>query len=241
MTYGLMGWLYESLIWAPLEKKEFINRGFLIGPFCPIYGVVSILDWYALHFLTEPYSIFFSAMIVCCICEYFISWSLEQIFHIRWWDYSNYPFNLNGRISLYSAVVFGLAGLLLVKIVHPFMMIHYAMIPANIRNIAALVVAGLLILDLTLSAITFINLNNKLKKIYERITSKTKMPFEKLNDNKEKFSDLNVVKKGSKLLLKVENINEKLIGVEHRILKAFPNMKFKYTELVKEIREKIKH
>lgn len=235
-----MGWLYESLIWAPLEKKEFINRGFLIGPFCPIYGVVSVTDWYMLHYLTEPYSIFFSSMIICCICEYFISWSLEQIFKIRWWDYSNYPFNLNGRISLYSAVVFGLAGLLLVKIVHPFMMTHYALLTDRSRNITALIVAGVLVLDIILSAISFINLNHKLEKIYAAITDKTNLPFDKLNDQKEKITNYKVVKKGGELLVKVENINEKLIGLEHRFLKAFPTMKFKYTDLVKDLRNRIK-
>src|SRR5574344_403991 len=118
-VYSFIGWAYESTIWAKAEKKKFMNRGYLMGCYCPIYGFVSLLDWYVLYRFQNPASIFIVAAIVCCCLEYATSWMLEEIFHQRWWDYSNYPLNLDGRISLLSALFFGAAGLLLVKIVHP--------------------------------------------------------------------------------------------------------------------------
>ena len=118
MLYSFLGWLLE-VITKLIEKNRFINRGFLIGPLCPIYGFVALLDYYALSWIKNPVAIFFMAILICCCLEYLVSWSFEKFFGERWWDYSNYAFNLNGRISLYSGLFFGVAGLFLVKVLHP--------------------------------------------------------------------------------------------------------------------------
>ena len=97
IIYSFIGWLMEvtNCLW---EKHRFINRGFLIGPICPIYGVGSVL----LITLLTRYSdnllrLFLHAIIICSLLEYFTSFIMEKIFHARWWDYSKKKYNLNDQ------------------------------------------------------------------------------------------------------------------------------------------------
>lgn len=182
--YSIIGWAYECTIWAKAEKKRFMNRGMLLGPICPIYGLVSFLDWVMLNRFENPVVIFVVAAVVCCIFEYFVSWSLEKIFHQRWWDYSNYPLNLNGRISLPSGLFFGAAGLFLVKIVHPFTIRTISLLPDRWLFITAGVLAFILLVDMLVTGIS-LGLKNpprRIRKIYDSIFYRTALPFEYLNE-----------------------------------------------------------
>ena len=117
--YSFVGWLYESTLYT-ITHKKLINRGFLNGPCCPIYGFGAVIDWLCLGRLSNPVAIFFAGMALCCSLEYFTSWFLEKVFHARWWDYSQRKFNIKGRICLLGAFVFGTMSVIVVKIVHPF-------------------------------------------------------------------------------------------------------------------------
>lgn len=82
-----------------IQFRRFINRGFLIGPYCPIYGFGSVLIGLLLsRYAGEPLVVFILAMVVCGTLEYVTSYLMEKLFHARWWDYSDKRFNLNGRI-----------------------------------------------------------------------------------------------------------------------------------------------
>ena len=185
IVYGFIGWAYESSIWAKAEKKRFINRGMLLGPICPIYGLISFMDWEMLHRIESPAVIFIVSAVVCCIFEYIISWSLEKIFHQRWWDYSNYPLNLNGRISVPSGLFFGAAGLFLVKVVHPFTIqsIGGGRLSDRMIFAAAGVSAFVLLLDIIVTAVS-LGMKvppRRISRIYDRISYRTAQPFEYLN------------------------------------------------------------
>lgn len=96
--YSLIGWLMEVLLTLYNEHK-FVNRGFLLGPCCPIYGFGCII----LYLLLKPYTnnvivLFILTLFTCSVIEYITSYFMEKIFHLRWWDYSNLKYNLNGRI-----------------------------------------------------------------------------------------------------------------------------------------------
>ncbi len=184
MTYSVIGWAYESTIWAKAEKKMFLNRGMLLGPLCPIYGIISLLDWQMLHRFSNPVVIFFFGGIVCCVFEYFVSWSFEKIFHQRWWDYSNYPLNLNGRISVPSGLFFGAAGLFLVKIVHPFTTGAIGRLPDTHIYTLSIVLASILLVDIIVTSVS-IGLKNpprRVRVIYDSITHRTARPFDYLNE-----------------------------------------------------------
>ena len=126
---AMLGWLME-VVCKLIQFHRFINRGFLIGPYCPIYGfgsvlIVLLLERYAEH----PAVVFFMGMLVCGTLEYVTSYGMERLFHARWWDYSGRRFNLNGRICAGTLIPFGLLGLLLVYVLKPGLFSLFGRLP----------------------------------------------------------------------------------------------------------------
>lgn len=100
---------------------RFINRGFLIGPWCPIYGFGTVLITLLLSkFTDDPLAVFALAMLLCGTLEYLTSYIMEKAFHARWWDYSTKKFNLNGRVCADTLIPFGLLGLGMIYFIKPF-------------------------------------------------------------------------------------------------------------------------
>ena len=122
MIYSVAGWLLEVTC-KYIDYKKFINRGFLIGPYCPIYGFGSVLITFLLYrYEEDPIVLFLMTILICGALEYFTSWAMEKIFKARWWDYSKRKFNLDGRICLGTLVPFGVFGLILTYITNPFLL-----------------------------------------------------------------------------------------------------------------------
>jgi len=120
-TYSVFGYLVEVIFCSLHEKKLVFNRGFLLGPYLPIYGVGAIIIVYYLNqYQNDLVALFIMGAVFCSFVEYFTSLIMEKIFKIRWWDYSHMKFNLNGRICLYNSFLFGLGGILIVKFINPF-------------------------------------------------------------------------------------------------------------------------
>ena len=120
MIYSFFGWVYESIL-CSITSGSLVNRGFLNGPVCPVYGFGALVV--ILAFWWEPdirvWNLFFSSMVLTCTLVYLTSWAMEMLFHARWWDYSQYRFHINGRVCLLGAVAFGAFSVLLIKVVHP--------------------------------------------------------------------------------------------------------------------------
>ena len=117
--YSVFGWCLENADQF-LRKHKVSNRGFLIGTYCPIYGVGALL----LHLLLSKYAndpivLFILSVIVCASLEYLISYIMEVTFNARWWDYSDRRFNLNGRICLETSIPFGIFGTLSIYVFNP--------------------------------------------------------------------------------------------------------------------------
>ena len=119
MIYSVIGWIYESTIYS-IGKRKLINRGFLNGPYCPIYGTGAVLVLLVLGRLRNPVLLFFAGAVLTCSLEYLTSWLMEKLFHARWWDYSKRKFNIGGRVCLIGAVVFGAFSVVLILFLHPF-------------------------------------------------------------------------------------------------------------------------
>lgn len=148
LIYSFIGWIWETL-YCSLNTAHFVNRGFLYGPLCPIYGFGGLLIMYLLHPLAETWwQLFLAAAIVCSVLEYFTSWLLEALFHTRWWDYSRRRFNLHGRIFLGGALCFGLMGTLAEHFVQPFLTRVLTGFPETSTRMLATVLLLVLILDL---------------------------------------------------------------------------------------------
>ncbi len=160
------GWLFESA-YNVVRTGHWEKRGFLYGPFCPIYGV-GVVVGFLLFDRPEVASgafpvwgVFLASMAGSAVLEYGVSVALERLFGAVWWDYSNLPLNLNGRICLPASLLFGLAGLLVAYV--GVLLAHEiaALVPATVFEVAALVAVGLLACDFTATVISLSDLMDK--------------------------------------------------------------------------------
>lgn len=151
-----MAWIWEGII-TMYEVGEFVNRGFLHGFWLPIYGIGSIL-LITIFGRTKhsAFAIFFFSMIICSIMEYMTSYILERLFHKKWWDYSYLVFHLNGRICLFSMVMFGIAGCLLIFYIAPFLNKQINKIPKTIQKFICIIFCTFFCIDMLVS---FLNPN----------------------------------------------------------------------------------
>ena len=150
LFYSFCGWVYESILVSILERRP-VNRGFLNGPLCPIYGAGAVGAVVVLGQVHNPLVVFLLSMVGASILEYVTSWVMEVLFHARWWDYSDYKFNLNGRICLLGAVVFGLGGVVIVRVIQPQVEYWTGLMPLPVVHWLSIVCLLLLIIDLTVT------------------------------------------------------------------------------------------
>ena len=210
LMYAILGWIAEVLL-ALYTHKKFINRGFLIGPYCPIYGVgVLLIIWLLKRYTDSALALFVLAMVICMVLEYLTSFIMEKLFNTRWWDYSDMRFNINGRICLETAIPFGIGGLIIMYIVNPF----FERI-LNMLSSKAIVIIGISLLILFL-----IDLGISLRVIL-RINS---VDVSKYTDNTE------LVNKKVKEYLMAHSV------LTRRLIESFPNAKLR----IKKIKDKIK-
>lgn len=150
IVYSIAGWLLEITV-GLLQKHRFVNRGFLIGPICPIYGTGALLITFCLSPLHNPIVIFLASVLICATLEYSTSVIMEKLFHVRWWDYSDRPFNLNGRICLEALIVFGIGGTLVTLIFSPALYHILSSLPNVALYALALIFVVALLADAFLS------------------------------------------------------------------------------------------
>ncbi len=147
IIYSFMGWLMEVIL-TLFKQHKFVNRGFLIGPYCPIYGYGCLLIILLLKkYMDSPVTLFIMAIVICSILEYMTSLVMEKLFNARWWDYSDKKFNINGRICLETMLPFGILGLLIIYIINPFYMKILEKINPLILTILAIIILILFIVD----------------------------------------------------------------------------------------------
>ena len=153
LTFSVTGWLWEVLHHL-VSYGELVNRGTMAGPWLPIYGVGGVLILLVLKPLREkPALMFLGAFALCGVLEYGASWVLERLLHVRYWDYTGYFMNLNGRICLEGLLVFGLAGLGFTYVFAPLLDNLFSRIPKKPRTLAAALLAALFLADLCYSAV----------------------------------------------------------------------------------------
>lgn len=198
LSYSFLGWCTE-VICKLIEKKKFINRGFLIGPYCPIYGWGAIAITLLLKkYINDPIVLFIMAMVVCSILEYATSYILEKLFHARWWDYSKKRFNINGRICLETMIPFGILGCFISYVMNPFLINHIQSIPQITRH----VIAGILGMGFLIDNIISIKIMSNVRTTTTQVTK----------DNTEE-----ITKKVKEILLQKSILNRRLIH-------AFPKL-----------------
>ena len=161
--YSFAGWVMET-VQISIRQKKFVNRGFLIGPDCPIYGGGVLL----ITLLLQKYAgdlplTFILSILICGTLEYMTSYVMEKIFKARWWDYSQRKFNINGRICLETLIPFGIAGTFILYIANPFIMKYINMIPELGLHIFTVVFLLIYVTDMIVSFKIILNLKEMTK------------------------------------------------------------------------------
>ena len=151
IIYSFIGWIVELINVFIIEHK-IVDRGFLIGPYLPIYGfgalfIIAFLSKYKSDLIT----LFCMSTIICATLEYITSFIMEKLFHARWWDYSSNKFNINGRICLETASLFGIGGCIIIYIIQPILDSIILFFNPLFLNIAAIVLAIIFVADLLVS------------------------------------------------------------------------------------------
>lgn len=211
-TYAILGWLMEVGC-KLVETKKFINRGFLIGPYCPIYGWGAIIITLLLNkYLADPIALFIIAIVICSIIEYVTSYFMEKIYHARWWDYSRRKYNINGRICLETMIPFGILGVLIMYFANPFFTGIYEKIP----EIALTVICSFLVIVFLIDNIISSHIISTIK--FEGIKAE--------KDNTKEITE------------KVKQILQSKSFLHKRLINAFPDIKNIRGKLKLKIEEK---
>jgi uncharacterized membrane protein len=169
--YSGIGYISE-VIYCSARERKFVNRGFLYGPLCPIYGFGGLL----VVFLLQPFSysfplLFLMAVLVTTILEYVGSWVLEKLFDMKWWDYSDYKLNINGRVCALNSVLFGLMGIIAVYWIHPLVLTMIENLKPLVQQSIASVLLIAFIIDVLFtlrSLIHFVDMLARLSEVIQR-------------------------------------------------------------------------
>ena len=154
LIYSFLGWCMENIV-NLIQRHKFVNRGFLLGPYCSIYGGGAILITLLLkYFIDKPVLLFIMAILLCGILEYITSFVMEKIFHLRWWDYSEKKININGRVCLNTIIPFGILGMIIMYWTNPFFLDKINMLSSSSLDIIFYIFLGIYIADTIISLTT---------------------------------------------------------------------------------------
>ena len=229
--YSFVGWLCE-VVYCSILSKKIVNRGFLAGPVCPVYGFGALFILWLLSPIAYSIPIIFlSSMVITSTVEYITGWLLETFFGTRWWDYSNRKFNLEGRVCLKNSIYFGIMGVLLIKVIHPGIEYLLSSIPYLYLNILCFGIAAVFIVDCIFTLNTLVNLNERLRRLYEFTEE-----LRKNNDIHEWFNEQDFLKSFEKLKSIIE---EGKAGINQKIELGKLNISTKLEESKSSIHSKL--
>lgn len=196
-AFSFLGWLMEVMM-VIFKEHKIVNRGFLIGPCCPIYGFGGLIMTLLLQNIkNNPILLFLLSLLICSVLEYETSYVMEKLFHARWWDYSNRKFNINGRICLTNMIAFGLLGCLIIYILDPIYFEKIKYLSTQILNIICIILLALFLIDSIFSI---------------KIIKNIKLIKKNMKDNTEEITR------------RVKEILIEKSALTRRIVEAFPNM-----------------
>lgn len=228
-TYGFLGWCIE-VAFAAVKERRFVNRGFLNGPLCPIYGIGVTLVVLAL----EPYKedlgvLYLTSAVLVTVLEYVTGVLLEKIFHHKWWDYSTMPFNIKGYVCIPFSLIWGAACVVIVKFFHPAIYKILSLIPTVIGWI---VLGGLCIgltADICITVSGILKWNRQMESM-EDIAEKLRELSDQIGVNIYRNVMTNLEKqeetrkKVQELKERYNEMLEKQNRIGRRLIKAFPTM-----------------
>ena len=211
VIYSFLGFVVETIFGMLTKGVIESRRSCFYGPFCCIYGLGAAIMIPGLKkFKRSNWTLFIAGAIEGSIIEYVVGWIGEVIFQIKWWDYSNMPFNIHGRICILFSVFWGLLALVLIRLINPYIEILIDKIPKKIFNITTIILTIFLLFDLLFTSFG-------LKVFYTRFLQENDIEMKDQRDLtvSEEILNNSVVKRLSETVFSDENV-----------LKTFPNIKF---------------
>lgn len=251
LIYSFLGWCME-VVFCSIDTGKFVNRGFLNGPLCPIYGFGAVI----LILILTPIAgnllvLYVGSVLLTSALELVTGFLLKKLFHTSWWDYSDQRFNLGGYICLKFSLLWGLAGIVLMRVLHPLLSGLVDMIPHVLGIILLIVAYAAVITDavVTVNAITKMNRDlGELAKIAKGLHQGSEATAEALGTRAiamaKKVEELDLEGRKQQLTEKIEEqrnaLMEKNARLRKRLLRAFPNMKnTRHPKALEELRTKL--
>ncbi len=252
LIYSFFGWCVEVMYFA-FEKGQFVNRGYLAGPVCPIYGfgVLGVLA------LLMPIKgslavLFLGSVAITTLLELVTGFLMEKILHDKWWDYSNKPFNFHGYICLEFSVIWGIACVLAVDVIHPLVSRLLPTLESRAGVAVLIILLAAFAADFIITTVgiarfsRFVraarDIEDKLSRLSDGIGGVLADGVIALEGKHEKFVESENVHRSRELLIKRrDELMQRSDAVVKRIFKAFPNLKNgRYNKLFRSMSDKFK-
>ncbi len=218
-VYSFLGWLWETA-YVSVKKKKFVNRGFINGPLCTIYGMGAVSIYLILKpFESNIFILYIGGVLVATILECITGWLMEKIFHTRWWDYSHRKYNFQGYISLGTSLGWGVFTVLLFKILQPAVSWFTHLYPQKVGKIALIVIIILYTLDFITSAFAAFGLTKSFAKVEDLMEDLTQyLHSSKLYETKEEIQErLGTVRN----YIRTQEAMERLSGKRQELMERF--------------------
>ncbi len=230
LLYSIVGYMLE-VVYAALVLGKFVNRGFLNGPWCPIYGFGMVIVAITLKPVSQNlFMLFIGSVIVTSVIEFVTGFVLEKVFNQKWWDYSDEPFNLGGYICLKFSLIWGIACVFVVRLVLPFTDWLASHLHNTLGAAALFTLLGLMIADLAATVVTIVGMKKKLR-LMTAIAEKLKAN----SDSVGGFLSEETLELRAKFDALSASISEK--RGSRRVMNAFPNLREKSANKLAELRE----
>ena len=181
-VYGVLGWCTE-VGFAAFKERRFVNRGFLNGPICPIYGIgVGAVVQFLMPLKDQLIPLYIASAVLVTVLEWLTGFLLDKIFHHRWWDYSNMPLNIGGYVCLLFSLIWGVICVFIVQVFHPIVHKMLTWIPFYLGLALVIILGVVMFADLYVTASTILKFNRRLEHM-EKIASDLREISDKLGEN----------------------------------------------------------
>ena len=162
-VYGFLGWCTE-VAYATTKQKKFVNRGFLNGPICPIYGVgVTVVVYFLTPYKENLLLLYIMSTVLVTVLEGITGYLMDKIFHHKWWDYTDQPLNIGGYVCLIFSLVWGVACVIIVRVIHPVIHKVLTFIPHTLGIVLLVIFEICILVDLYVTAAGILKLNHQLE------------------------------------------------------------------------------
>jgi cardiolipin synthase len=214
--YAIFGWIYECCL-VSFTNKAWVNRGFLNGPIIPIYGIGATLIYVVFwQFKGNYILVFIGGMLLATILEYTTSYLMELVFHTKWWDYSQFKFNIRGRVCLLVSLFWGILSLLVIEIFQPLVLNLIQVIPENFGYYFGYLILIVFVLDITITVVHTVKMETilkdlqKLKQEFTDYIESTKL-YETKEELKHKISGYKISELLDNIKMFIDENKERLI------------------------------